>query len=44
MVKIQKDNIICSKREGRENMLSQNRSPSRGFANEAQMYARLSSI
>ena len=43
MVKIQKDNIICSKREGRENMLSQNRSPSRGFANEGQTCARLSS-
>ena len=36
-------NIICSKREGRENMLSQNRSPSKGFANEGQTCARLSS-
>ena len=30
-------------REGRENILSQNRSPSRGFANEGQTCARLSS-
>ena len=32
-----------SKREGRENTLSQNRSPSRGFANEGQTCARMSS-
>ena len=35
--------ILYVLREGKENMLSQNRSPSRGFANEAQMDARLSS-
>ena len=32
-----------SKREGRENMLSQNRSPCKEFANEGQMCARMSS-
>ena len=34
---------MCSKKEGRENMLSQNRSPSRGFENEGQMCDLLSS-
>ena len=33
---------MCSKREGRENILSQNRRPSRGFENEGQMYDLLS--
>ena len=32
-----------SKREGRKNMLSQKKNPSRGFANEGKTCARLSS-
>ena len=37
------EGVMCSKREGRENILSQNRRPSRGFENEGQMYDLLSS-